>query len=468
MHVRFWGAARAVTGSMHLLEVGGRRVLVDCGMIQGKRKQAYELNRHLPFDAGSVDAVLLTHAHADHSGNLPGLARQGFRGRIYCTPATRDLCAWTLRDAAHIQEADVAYVNERRQRRGEAPFQPLYTMKDALDALELFVSVGYGLPFPVVPGITAEFRDAGHILGSANVTVDMTDGARSARVLFSGDVGRGGLAIVGDPTIAEGADILVLESTYGDRIHESSGEALSTLRLAVRETCVERRAKLIIPSFAMGRTQEVIYRLNTMWAAGELPHVDVYVDSPLAVNLTEVFRLHPECYDAEMQQVMARDPDGDPLGFGGLTYVRSVERSKELNKLAGPAIIISASGMCENGRILHHLANHIGSAANAVMFVGFQAEDTLGRRIQQGVTPVRIFGDEYTVRARVYSVEGYSAHADREELAGWALRVKNAGQLRQVCLVHGEEPALRGLKERLAAAGFENVSVPERGAILEL
>jgi metallo-beta-lactamase family protein len=362
----------------------------------------------------------------------------------------------------------VAYVNQRRQRSGQALFEPLYTMRDALDAIDLFVTVGYDRLFEVVPGITATFRDAGHILGSANVTVDVSDQGQTTRVVFSGDVGRGGLAIVRDPVVPDGAEILVLESTYGGRVHESSGEALATLQLAVRETCVDRRGKLIIPSFAMGRTQEVIYRLNAMWQAGQLPHIDVYVDSPLAVNLTEVFRLHPECYDADMREAMARDPDGDPLGFSALTYVRSVEHSKALNALAGPAIIVSASGMCESGRILHHLANSIDRPANGVLFVGYQAEDTLGRRIQQGASPVRILGEEYAVRARIYSVEGYSAHADREELAAWAAQVKDAGRLRRVCLVHGEEPAINALAQRLTAEGLPHVGAPAPGDVLEL
>lgn len=468
MHIQFWGAAGVMTGSMHLLEVGGKRLLVDCGLFQGKREAAYDRNRDLPFDAASIDAVLLTHAHADHAGNLPSLYRLGFRGSIYATPATRDLCSWTLRDSAHIQESDVAYVNERRKRKGQPLFKPLYTTQDALDTLELFVSVGYGRPFRPVDGVTAEFRDAGHILGSAMVTVDAVEGDRRARVLFSGDLGRGGLAIVRDPEVPGDVEVLVMESTYGDRLHESSGEAASALRKAIQETCIKRRGKLIIPSFALGRTQEIVYRLNNMWESGEMPPIDVYVDSPLAVNLTEVFRLHPECYDEEMHKVMREDPDRDPLGFGSLHYVRSVERSMQLNKLAGPAIIISASGMCESGRILHHLANHMTHRANAVLFVGFQAEDTLGRRILEGQSPVRIFGEEYDVRARIYSVEGYSAHADQSELVSWADRVKAAGKVRHLLLVHGEPPAFEALAGALQGIGFGRVEVPRREQIVEL
>jgi metallo-beta-lactamase family protein len=468
MRVQFWGAARTVTGSMHLVESGGHRVLLDCGLYQGKREEAYNRNRDLPFDAKSIDAVVLSHAHADHAANLPTLVKAGFRGPIWCTPATRDLCAYTLRDSAHIQESDVSYVNRKRHKAGLPPFKPLYTDQDALDTLECFVTIGYGRGFEPVPGLHVEFRDAGHILGSAVVSVEERHGGGRTRLLFSGDVGRGGLAIVRDPQIVEGADYLIMESTYGGRRHETTDQALTALRETIQSTCFECGAKLLIPSFAMGRTQEIVYQLNRMWTAGELPPIDVYVDSPLAVNLTEVFRLHPECYDEAMLQTMRSDPDRDPLGFGRLYYIRSADQSRKLNDLKGPAIIISPSGMCEGGRILHHLSQHIGKRDTGVLFVGFQAENTLGRRIVEGESPVRIFGTEHEVRARVSSVDGYSAHADHDELRSWAGRVREAGQLRAVFLVHGEIEAMEALGAVLRQDGFGRVEYPERGKVFEL
>ncbi|MCE7938270.1 MBL fold metallo-hydrolase [bacterium] len=468
MHVQFWGAARTVTGSMHLVVVDGRRLLLDCGLFQGRRKEAFERNRKLPFDPRGIDAVVLSHAHIDHSGNLPSLVRGGFDGPIFATPATRDLCAYMLLDSAQIQENDVQYVNRRREARGETPFEPLYTAADAVDTLRRFVTVDYDRPFEPVPGVRTHFVNAGHILGAASVALDLTEGGRSRRLVFSGDIGRKDQPILKDPQIIADADCLIMESTYGDRRHEGTGEAREALRRLVHETCVERHGKLLIPAFAVGRTQEIVYGLNELWEAGRLPPVDVFVDSPLAVNATEVLRLHPECYDEEMRKTILRDDDHDALGFRRLRYIREAAASKALNDIEGPAVIVSASGMCEGGRILHHLKNHLGDPRTTLLFVGFQAESTLGRYILDGNDPIKIFGDPVAVRARIEKVDGYSAHADRDELLEWASRTRDAGRLQRTFLVHGEPPAMYTLAAGLRGVGLQHVEIPERGQVFDL
>ncbi len=467
MKLQFWGAAQTVTGSMHLLEVGGRKILLDCGMYQGRRKEAFERNRKLPFDAADIDAVILSHAHIDHSGNLPSLVKAGFRGCVYSTSATRDLCAYMLVDSAHIQENDVRFVNKRRRKQGKNPFEPLYTKEDAVATLGRFHTVGYDRPFDPVPGVRAYFRDAGHILGSAIVVLDLEEKGHKKRLVFSGDVGRRGLPILRDPQTAEGADFVIMEGTYGDRLHETSGNAKELLRETIAEI-VAGNGKLLIPAFAVGRTQEIVYRLNQLWEADKLPRVDVFVDSPLAVNATEVFRLHPECYDSQYAAELLTDADHDPLAFSGLRYLRRAEESMKLNDREGPAVIIAASGMCEGGRILHHLRHHATESGSVVLFVSFQAEHTLGRKILQGRNPVSIYGDEYEIRASVRRAEGYSAHADRDGLLRWASRIQESGDVKQIFLVHGEEENLSALAEALRARGAADVRIPERGQKFEL
>jgi metallo-beta-lactamase family protein len=452
---------------MHLLSLNSGKVLLDCGLYQGRRKEAFERNRSLPFDARDIDAVILSHAHIDHSGNLPSLVKNGFSGPIYATSATRDLAASMLLDSAHIQESDVVYVNKRRARQGKALFEPLYTRQDALNTLTQFTSVEYERPFEPLPGLRVHFRDAGHILGSALVVLDVDEAGRRFRLVFSGDIGRKGLPILRDPQAAEDVDYVIMESTYGNRMHASTGEAKEMLRQAAQET-YERRGKLLIPAFAVGRTQELAYRLNQLWEAGQLPPIDVFVDSPLAVDLTEVFRLHPECYDEEMRDAKLNEADRDPLGFRRLRYIRSVEDSKRLNDLETPAVIISASGMCEAGRILHHLKNNIQSPRTTLLFVSYQAEHTLGRKLLDGQDPVPIWGEEYHVRAQVKRADGYSAHADRAELLSWAARIQAEGDLKRVFLVHGEEESMAALAEGLRGQGVAQVELPERGQVFEL
>lgn len=467
MHVQFWGAARTVTGSMHLVHANGLNLLLDCGMFQGRRKIAFERNRNLPFDAREIDAVILSHAHIDHSGNLPSLVRNGFDGPIYATSATRDLCAHMLLDSAYIQENDVKFVNRSRKEDGKAPFEPLYTTRDAVETLERFVSIDFHRPFEPIRGVSAHFVFAGHILGAASVVLDITERDTKRRLVFSGDIGRGSMPIIKDPEIVDGADYVIMESTYGVKEHESSGEAKAALLRTVSEA-VQRRGKLLIPAFALGRTQELVYGLNQLEIEGRLPRIDVYVDSPLAINVTDVVRIHPECYDQEMLKTLAADEDNDPLGFDRLHYYRSADDSKRLNTLDGPAVIISASGMCEGGRILHHLINHAVEESTTVLFVGFQAEHTLGRRLLEGVNPVRIYGREVRIRAKIEKIDGYSAHADRSELLDWARETRDRGNVKRLFLVHGEEEVSLAFAQTLGAEGHRSVEVPSRGQVFEL
>lgn len=467
MHVQFWGAAREVTGSMHLVDTDRGRLLLDCGLYQGHRHQAFERNRDLPFDAGSIGAVVLSHAHLDHAGNLPSLVRSGFRGRIWTTAATADLCRHMLMDSAHIQVSDVEYVNRRRKRQGRRLFEPLYTPEDVEATLERFRSVAYGQPFEPVKGTQVQLVDAGHILGSATVVLDLSGGGRERRLVFSGDIGRRGLPILRDPVRPDGADLVIMESTYGDRLHEEASHAkrvLSECAAIVQES----EGMLIIPAFALGRTQEVVYRLNQLWEAGELRRLPIWVDSPLATNVTDVFRRHPECWDAEMLQTLEHDSDNDPLGFETLRYTRDVSESKALNERAGPGVIIAASGMCEAGRVLHHLRNHATKPGSVVLFVGYQAEHTLGRRILDGMNPVRIYGEEVTIRAEIRRADAYSAHADRKELLAWADSVRDRGRVERFFLVHGEPDAQKALARGLQKRGAAAVEMPARGETFEL
>jgi metallo-beta-lactamase family protein len=468
MELQFWGAAQTVTGSMHLVQVGGYNILLDCGLYQGRRKEAFERNRTFPFEPGEIDALILSHAHIDHTGNVPTLVRQGYRGPIWATSATRDLCALMLRDSAHIQESDVRYVNKRRKKQGQTPFEPLYMEEDAIAALELFQSIEYRRPFEVVPGVKAHYREAGHVLGSASVTLDLDDGYSQKRLVFSGDIGRKNLPILRDPAPVEGADAIIMESTYGLRQHEAPGEALGQLKAAVLEAQA-KQGKIIIPSFAVGRTQEIVYALHELIVTGQVPPIDVFVDSPLAVNATEIFRMHPEVYDQETKDFIIDTDNEDPFGFDQITYIREVRDSKALNDLQQPAVIISASGMCEAGRILHHLKNNISDARNTILFVGFQAEHTLGRKILEGNSTVPIFGEEYPVRAKVLKINGYSAHADRDGLLAWLKEAQeHSPKLRQLFFVHGEIEAAEAMASAAREQGVPEVYVPARGQAFAL
>ena len=465
MNIQFLGAAQTVTGSQHLISVNGSRVLLECGLFQGKRQKTFERNRNLPFDARRVDALVLSHAHIDHSGNIPNLVRSGFGGPIYCTFATRDLCSAMLRDSAYIQEQDTAYVNRKRARKGLPPVEPIYTHDDAIASLEHFVSVGYNRPVPVAPGVRCTFLDAGHILGSAIVLLEIEENGRQTRLLFSGDLGREDMPILRDPTPAPPADVLIIESTYGNRLHAAHGEAEEELHDLISTTC-GRGGKVVIPSFAVGRTQELVYSLHRLDSAHELPNVPIFVDSPLAVNATGVFRLHPECYDEELREFMAQDRHPDPFGFDRLRYIRNTADSKALNDLEGPAVIISASGMCEGGRVQHHLKHTITDPRNAVLIVSWQAPHTLGRRLVERQKVVKIFGREYPRRAQVKTINGYSAHADRNGLLGWARPI--AGDLKHAFVVHGDPEPAGALAEGLEQLGARNVAVPKQGEAFQV
>ena len=467
MRITFFGAAREVTGSMHLVEVNDRRVLLDCGLFQGRRADTYERNLHFPFDPATVDALVLSHAHIDHSGNIPNLCKTGFRGNIWCTSATRNLCTYMLMDSGHIQEQDIAYLNKQRQRRNEPPVEPLYTQADARRSLEQFIGVGFHRAISVADGVDVTFIPAGHILGAASVQLDIRESATGKRwrLVFSGDIGRPSSPILRSPELFEQADIVIMESTYGDRLHESYEGARKKLRNVVNHAA-RQRGKVIIPAFAVGRTQELVYALNQLDARGDIPDIRVFVDSPLAVNATDVFRMHPEAWNHEVQQFLVADNRRTPFDYPEIEYVREVRRSKQLNHISEPVIIISANGMAENGRILHHLKNNIEDARNTILIVSFQAEQTLGRKLKDGEKRVRIFGETYDVRATVEAIEGYSAHADQQELMAWANSL-NRERLQQLFLVHGEPQASDTLLQLLRAEGYTHVLSPERGYSVE-
>jgi len=459
VRIDFLGAARNVTGSMHLLTVNGHRILLECGLFQGRRQEAFERNRNLPFEASTIHVLVLSHAHIDHSGNIPNLVRCGFAGKIYATSATRDLCDIMLRDSAHIMEADVEYVNKKRSHQGLDPVQPTYTLSDAQASLEHFAGLDYGRQALIAPGVQLTFHDAGHILGSSVCVLDITEQRQRFRLLFTGDLGRDGLLILRDPQVVPDADYLITESTYGARLHGTPHEAEVQLQRVVNET-FSRQGKLIIPSFSVGRTQEIVYALHRLRLAGSIPLLPIFVDSPLSTNATEIFRLHPECYDAETVAFMHQV--SDPFGFSELHYTRDVEESKALNTRQEPMIIISASGMCESGRILHHLKNNIEDARNTILFVGFQAEHTLGRRILDRSRQVPIFGEMYSLRAHVEQIDGYSAHADRDELLGYIQRL-DPRRVRKAFVVHGDEEAELALQKGLQEIGVKEVLVPHLG-----
>ncbi|GAB4528338.1 MAG: MBL fold metallo-hydrolase [Anaerolineae bacterium] len=462
MKISFYGAARTVTGSQHLVEVNNTRILLDCGMFQGKRSETYERNLNFAFDPKTVDVLVLSHAHIDHSGNIPNLVKSGFNGDIICTSATRDLAAMMLPDSGFIQERDVEFVNKRRKKKGESPVDPLYTRQDALDSLVYFTTQGYRRSRTIAPGVNLTFLDAGHMLGSATVVLDIEDQAskRDVRLVFSGDIGRAGIPIIRDPEPPESADILIMESTYGNRLHEAYDDSEKKLERIVAET-YKRGGMIIMPAFAVGRTQQLVYTLHTLIERGDIPNIPVYVDSPLAVNATSVFRLHPEIYDDEIRSFVDTLDHRDPFGFERLTYIRSVEDSKKLNFLREPAIIISASGMAEFGRVLHHLKNRIEDSKTTVLITGWQAPDTLGRRLVDGVERVRIFGDEYRNNAHVEVISGFSGHADRDELVAWVGAMQRKPQ--QTFLVHGEEESAVALSQTLNTTFNFPVTVPTQG-----
>ncbi|TFH36765.1 MAG: MBL fold metallo-hydrolase [Anaerolineales bacterium] len=465
MKITFHGAAQTVTGSRHLLEINGHQLLLDCGLYQGRRKEFYKRNLEFPFDVAGINSVILSHAHIDHSGNLPNLTRQGYEGPIHATNATVHLTDIMTRDSGHIQESDAEFVNRKRAKRGEAPIEPLYTIEDAIRAAQQLTRQKYETPFEPVPGVRARLVEAGHILGSAAVVLELEEHGRHVRLMFSGDIGRPAMPIVRDPVLPSDVDYLILESTYGDSEHDSPVRAYDSLQDVITRT-VDRGGKIICPAFAVGRTQTLVYYIHQMMDHGEIPQIPVFVDSPLAVNVTDIFREHPECFDAEATAFLHDDPHGAALGFDRLTYTRSVEESKAINAIDGPVLIISASGMAETGRILHHLRNNIQDERNTVLITSWMAPYTLGRRLAEGEKNIRIFGEPYEVKSEVAAINGLSAHADQPFLIEYATASK--ATLKGIFLVHGEPRAAMALQEKLEDAGMDTIHYPKRGEAVEL
>lgn len=468
MKIQFLGACREVTGSKHLFKVNGRNLLLDCGLFQGKRDESTKKNREFPVSPQSIDAIMLSHAHIDHSGLLPTYVKHGFQGPIYATHATHDLSSHMLLDSAFIQEREIEFLKKRlsqKKKQPQVPLEPLYTVDDASRSLEHFVSFGYNHPFELAPGVTASFRDAGHILGAAIIVliIDDRDTKKQWIIVYTGDLGRKNLPILHDPTVIERADILIVESTYGNRFHTNILDVDDQLASVVNEAA-RKGGKIVVPAFALERTQEIIYHMHLLSRQKRIPDIPIYVDSPLAANVTEVFTRHPECFDRETWQEFLHNQK-NPFGFGRLKYITDVEDSKALNEMKGPMMIISPSGMCEFGRVLHHLKNNVGDPRTTILAVGFMAKDTLGRKLVDGMKVVNIFGEPYEVKAKVIMLDVFSAHADRSDLLDFISRIKG---LKKIFLVHGEEEQQDAFKNILEEEGYPEVFTPNRGEEFEL
>lgn len=471
MKIQFCGAAQTVTGSQHLLEVNGKKILLDCGMFQGKREESFKMNRKFLFEPKDLHCVILSHAHIDHAGNLPTLYSKGFRGSIYSTLATRDLCSIMLQDSAFIQEKDTEFVNKRRAKRHEPLFNPLYSIEDARNVLQSFKSFSYNMKF-YIDGldnkVAVTFIEAGHILGSAQILLEIEENGIKTKFGFTGDLGRYHLPILKDPDFLGNVDILLTESTYGGRTHENADLIESELESAIKEA-LESEGKIIVPSFSVGRTQELIYALTELQNQNRIPVFPIFVDSPLTVNATDVFRLHPECFDTETADYLSKGVN--VFGLDNVMYIKDVTESKKLNEYKGTCMIISASGMCEAGRILHHLANNIQNKKNMILIIGFMAENTLGRRIIEAKdapgTKVKIFGEEYQVRAKIKVLSAFSAHADQNELITY-LNKFDKKILKKLFLIHGEPEQQKILESKLLESGFKGIYTPKRGDIFTL
>lgn len=459
------GAAEEVTGSKHVLEVDGRSYLIDCGAFQGKRAEADRKNRDFGIDVDRIESVVLTHGHFDHCGLLPLLPKRGYRGNIYATPATRDIAGLVMMDSARIQARDADYLRRQASKKGEKfDWQPLYTEQDAIKASSLMVTASYERPLWIGDGVKLEFFDAGHILGSSMAFITVNRGGKETRIAYTGDLGRAGKPIIRDPDIIPAPDYLVLESTYGDRRHDSTQDAMKRLgEVALR--AVRTGGKILIPAFAIERTQELVYYFHMLTDQGIIPEIPIYVDSPMATNATTIFQVHPECYDQETHDAFIKHHK-NPFGFNSLHFTTSVDESKALNNLKGPAIIISADGMCEAGRIQHHLINNIGDPNTTVLIVGYMAEHTLGRRIRDREEEVKIHGQWFKRRAEVEAIDAFSAHADYQETYDWLAKV-DTSRLKKIFLVHGEPRAQNAFKAFLADKGFPNVETVRYGKTYE-
>ena len=463
MNIKFGGAARMVTGSSHLLTLDdGYKILLDCGMVQGKGEHNYELNSKWQFDVKEIDCMILSHAHIDHSGRIPKLVKDGFKGQIHSTHATRSLCTIMLLDSAKIQENDAEWYNQKLRKKRKKKSQDfrvaLYGPEDVQPAMERFVGHGYETWFEVRPGVEVLFRDQGHILGSASVTLRIKQGRKKVMFGFTGDIGRPDRPILRDPVKMPEVDYLICESTYGDKEHESPPEQSAAFLKIVKEACVQKKGKLIIPAFSIGRTQELVYMMDKMETAGLLPKIPVYVDSPLAVNATHIYGTHPECYDSNLQDYMLEDPD--PFGFNSLKYIKSVNESKQLNDMKKPAIIVSSSGMMNAGRIRHHLYNNMEDPKNTFLIVGYCSPDTAGGMLKAGVKELKIFGEIKKVNAKIETMDSFSAHADRKEMVEF---LSNQKKLKKIYLVHGEYRPQQAFKKYLEEAGIGEVIIPDLG-----
>ena len=464
MELHINGAGQTVTGSEYLLVVNGKRILVDCGLYQGRNDDFEQMNRVFEFDAKTLDVVLLTHAHIDHSGNLPNLVKNGYDGPIYATAPTADLCDVMLRDSARIQLSDAEYATKRALRRGEPPVLPLYTIADAEAVYQHFRKVNYNQGVEVAPGVFATFVDAGHILGAAAIILDIHEDDRSFRMWFSGDIGRANLPLISDPVFPFDVDYLIMEATYGDTVHATPEQAYTELRDATLKA-INKGGKIIIPAFSVGRTQELIYNFNRMMRNGEVPTLPIYVDSPLSVSTTKVFQKYANSFDSETKNFVQRYHN-PALYPPNVTYITDVDQSKMLNNIHTQMIIISASGMATAGRILHHLKNNIQNPRNSVFLVSWQSPDSLGRRLQEGDKQVRIFGDLYELRSEVTTIHGFSAHADKDTLLKYALSTKDS--LKRLFLIHGEPDAVAPFEESLRQNGIQEIYFPKWGDVFEI
>lgn len=458
MRIEFKGAARTVTGSKHLITLyNGKKILLDCGLFQGRAAAEHDNNKTLGFDASSVDYCILSHAHIDHSGAIPFLVKEGFKGRIFCTHATKDLCDIMLVDSAHIQESDIAYTNRRRKQKGLSLIEPLYTIEDAKKALEHFKGVEYEKWIKIDDELELCFTLVGHILGAGAVNLKIKENGKTHKLCYTGDIGRQNHKIIKNPKPFPQADYIITESTYGDRLHEDLSHSEDKLYEVVNETCVVKKGKLIIPAFSLGRTQEIVHALDRLETAGRLPRINVYVDSPLSTNATEIMRAHPECYNEKVLEYMKID--SDPFGFNRLKYIRDVNESKLLNASKEPCIIISASGMMEAGRIIHHLINNIGNKKNTILIVGYCSPYTLGHRIARGDKKIKLFGEEIEVNADIQIMDEYSAHGDYNEMIEY-LKCQDPKKVKELYLVHGQFETQVKYRERLENVGFERVRIP--------
>ena len=466
MDIKFCGAARQVTGSAHLITLkNGFKILLDCGLYQGHAKEMKNFNTSWLFQPEKIDCVILSHAHIDHSGRLPKLVKDGFKGAIYSTHATRSLCAIMLLDSAKIQERDAEYANRWRKRKGKkANKKPLYKPAHVKKTMDRFKTTGYDQWFSVHPDVDVVFKDAGHILGSASVSLRIREGKKTTTIGFTGDIGRPERPILRDPQPMPKADYIISESTYGDRVHdEAPGEQKKLLKI-IKETCVKKKGKLIIPAFSIGRTQEVVHLLDRLASSGQLPRIPVYVDSPLAVNATEIFGIHPECYDDDLNEYLLTDKD--PFGFRNLHYIRAVEDSKKLNTLKGPAIIISASGMMNAGRVKHHLFNNIENPKATFLIVGYCADGTPGSGLRKGVPELYLFGEVKKVRAKIEVMDSFSAHGDKNEMLAFLSNQRKT--TKEVFLVHGNYSTQKAFKKMLKEVGFKEVLIPKLGQKIHL